>query len=173
MLQIDDDTVFAVFRESVAVHAHIVGGGHLSDDAVVELHGIIARLGLLVLVRKGEGVFLIDDGGLANERGDENVAVVLTAGAVKMRVRESVDAAVAVMVGGTAVPAFQPRVRAHLNGAERQDRARVGVPVLVRAHERVNILRLRRCDRNHRDQNQEESEFFHISFVLLILFTIH
>ena len=143
VFQIDDDAAFSVLEvlgEGVAVHAHIVGGGHFGEKTVVEGHRIVAGSSLLIVVGEREGVLLVDDGGFPDERGDEDVAVVLAAGAAQVGVRETVDAVVAVMVGGTAVPALQTGIGAELDGAERKDGAGIGVAVPVGAHQRVDVL---------------------------------
>ena len=154
MLQIHDDTMFTLFGESITVHADVVGGGHLGGDAIVELHHIVTRLSILVFVRKRKCILLIYNGRVAYERGDEDVAVIRAAGTAEMGVRKAINATVAIVIARTAVPAIKTRVRAKLDGAKRQNRARVGMSVFSGAHERIHILRLRETGCNGQDRNQ-------------------
>src|SRR5687768_12174006 len=77
---------------------------------------------------------------LAHCRHEEDVRVVGNAGAAEMRVREAVDARVAVVIAGAAVPPFQPRVRPRLDHAERQRRTGIGVAVTAGADERIDEI---------------------------------
>ena len=58
-----------------------------------------------------------------------------------MRVTESVDDRIGIVITGAAVPAGEPRVRAELDHAERNDRAGKRVTVSGGADERIDVTR--------------------------------
>ena len=77
----------------------------------------------------------------ADGRHQQDVAVVGDAGATQMRVAETVDDRIGVVVTGTAVPAGESRVRAELDHAERARGARIRVTMTAGAHEWIYIAR--------------------------------
>ena len=108
-----------------------------------EVHPVIPRLRRLLLVRKlrAEPLCLQQPLDLTVTRRDEQIAQVRAAGARQVRVAETQDGLVRVMVARAAVPALRARVRADLHEPERNRRAGISVPMPAGADQRQRFIR--------------------------------
>lgn len=99
---------------------------------------------------------------------EQDVGQVGTPRTAEVRMRKTVDGRIVVMVSGAGVPVPGTRVGAELHHAERRRCARVGMPVVARADERVYIIdragRPRRARKEPEGQQGEGKFFGHGSF---------
>ena len=158
--EVDDNAVrLAVVGESIAVAAHMDGGGHLGEHVrAVELHGVITRLGGLVLVREGGTVAGVDGRPLAGEGHHEDVAVVGAAGAAEVGMRESVHHVIVVVVARAAVPPGETSIGTELDGPEGNERAGESVAMCIGADEGVDVLGIVLCHHLCGSTQQKDSE---------------
>ncbi len=77
--------------------------------------------------------------GVTNRRHQQDVAVIRNPGAAEMRVTETVDDRVRIVVTGAPVPTRETRVRTELDHTERHDRARERVAVTGGADEWIDV----------------------------------
>ena len=145
---VEEQVRVGALREGAAHHPDAVAGGqfHLSI-IVVEQDGIIARLGVLVLMLEGRaiargGVVFLAFVGLhfADDGHEAEVAIVGAARAAEVGGAEAEDGVVGGVIARTAVPVIHAGVGTELHHAERHSRAREGVAVAACADERVDIL---------------------------------
>ena len=141
--EVDDDALAGgLLGEGIAVHAHALAGGELGENAIVKLYSIVTGRGLLVVVGEGARILAVADRRGAREGHHEDVTVVAAARAAEVGVRETVDAVVAVMVAGAAVPALQTGVGTDLHSTEGHEGPWEGVSVLGGTHQRIHVFAL-------------------------------
>ncbi len=137
VLQVEDEVGVLRGGEGIAVEAHAGGGGHFRQDAVpFQGDAVVAGFAdLLRAVRIGPGAGLrvffrsACGDGRAGRRHHRDVEQVTDAGTAEVRVAESDDGAVAVVVAGAPVPGLRDAGRAQLDEAEGH----------VCAHEHVTV----------------------------------
>ena len=113
---------------------------------VVELYRVVAGLGCFVSMIEARGVafarVIAIDGvqiRLANSWHEENVTIIGDTCTAEMRVTESVDDVVGVMVAGAAVPTRKTCIRAQLDHTEGHDRPWKCVTVSASADEWIDV----------------------------------
>ncbi len=161
VVEVDDDVRRSTGRKRVPVHRHARRRGQLDANAVIaQRHRVVTGpRGLLVVAEGGRvsrtAVRAVLQLRLTRHRHQQDVRVVGDAGAAQVCVRKPEDAAVAVVIAGTAVPSRQPCVGTRLDHAERQRWSRIGVSVSAGADKRVHqVGQLRLLLRRHRRGQQ-------------------
>src|SRR5690349_13877478 len=107
------------------------------DVAVVQPHRIIAGRRFFILMTEARSRSCM----VADGRHQQDIAVVGNTGATEMRVAETVNNRIGVVITRAAVPTRQSRVRTQLDHAERHDGAGKRVTVSAGADKWVDVTR--------------------------------
>ncbi len=127
--------------KSVAVHADASSGSEFDKNiSIVKSNGVIARRSSFILVLKASG-FATGWKTVIYKWQQEDVAVIGDAGAAEMRMAETVDFRIRVVITGATIPTCEPCIRAELDHAERNDRAGECVAVTGSADEGIDVAR--------------------------------
>ena len=138
MLEIDDDVCAFGFRECVAMYADSSCCGEFSLDVEVgEYNRVVARRSLFVpMIECRFGV----DVQRSYARHQQDIAVVRNARSTKVRVTESEDRVVGIVITGAGVPTFNSCIGTELHNAERQSCTWNSVVITVRADEGIDMV---------------------------------
>ena len=136
--------------ERIAVQSHALGGGHLGRDVVAhERHRVITRphrlfraVGIRPQARLRVFLLAAGIGHLAHHGHHRHVEQIADARAAQMRMRESDDRGIRVVVARHPIPRLGNARRTHLHHAERHVRAHEDVPVAARTDLRVYEARV-------------------------------
>ncbi len=77
---------------------------------------------------------------VADRGHQQHIAQTAAAGSGQMRVAETTNGAVGIMIAGAPVPALDRRIGAELDHAKRHDRARIGMPMFGGADHRQRLF---------------------------------
>ena len=135
MDQVQDDVSVVSGREGIFVEAAPDCRREFRGNLrVLQQHAVIARHRQLIGMGEPRSIALARGAGfeldLADRGHQQHVTQAAAAGSGQMRVAESANGAVGIMIAGAPIPALDRRIGAELNHAKRHDRARISMPML-------------------------------------------
>ena len=121
------------------MHADARRGGEFDENvSVVEPNGVVAGRSSFILMLKASG-FATGGKPVVYARQQQDVAVIRNAGAAEMRVRETVNFRIRVVITGATIPTSEPSIWTELDHAERNDRAWERVAMSAGADEGIDV----------------------------------
>ena len=147
VVKVKDKSCFPRLGKRVAMNGGALGRGQLGLYAItVEEYGIISRFCLLPPVRERRGVchllallphrmiVLTAHGG-----HQQHIAIITATRSTEVRVRESVNGGIGIVITGTSIPLKDARVGARLNHPVGYHCARIGMSVPPRTDKRIYV----------------------------------